>query len=739
MPTSAELLFKQILSTLDSQIDSLLNENVKLTLDDLRAKITATSDLEASERLSTASIQIKNLSSAIISEYKTQLKNTLEGKVDIDEDGELSQSLSLVDDNALNESIQLHELTNTLSEKYQAQIRALKRGIVRLSNSFQYEPEPQVFEPRTMFDLLQKLLVDKNVGIEQRQPFFENFNALCLQKLDELYARLLKILEEGEVLAEFENPSSHSFDFGKTFKGKKGLQPGSPVKSEAMPQELQLLDETIQKEINEQREDTTGSHSVPIAQLQESNIANGSDKVIARLLYQYLSKNEPESGEETLSGDETEEVSDDKLIQYLSKFQHELEEMDYTDPNLSKDKLHNQVKEAIEGKGLSMSQLNITNLIQKLFDVIAEDVNLDIIVANEIARLQIPFLKVALLDVNILNDASHPAREVLNAIADIGIQVDDEQDPSFLWIKNIINFILANFESDIDIFNKVLNKLRSEKDQLEAEANERAQQNKSTAEKEARIRFLKKRVLDQLHKFIANKQLPKQMYELVLKGFAPLFLRIYLRNGENSPEWKQAIDLFRKIIESVQPRDSIAEINKIVQHAPELISEAKKLLGQFLKRDAEKDLLNGLKHLYKQRAEELKIRKAELASAAKLERDPLDYKSFDGEITLEGDDDPVTNISKVMAALPEDIKEGTMCEVYLGKQLGTRRMKVLSIVRESAQIIFVDGTGSETRIKDIKEFLEELDCERSHIIEKDNLFDKALSTVLMNMELNKGV
>ena len=105
-----------------------------------------------------------------------------------------------------------------------------------------------------------------------------------------------------------------------------------------------------------------------------------------------------------------------------------------------------------------------------------------------------------------------------------------------------------------------------------------------------------------------------------------------------------------------------------MQHAPTLISEAKTLLGDFLKRDAEKDLLNGLKHLYKQRAEELKRRKAELATAKKATRDPLDYKKFDGEITLEGDDSPAQENRHLLNSVPDTLKEGTMCEVYLGKQ-----------------------------------------------------------------------
>lgn len=735
MPDQTEIVFEQILQSADAQLTLLLKATLEVTLDDLRAKANSITKQDEQDKFIATNTLIAEQADAFIGDFKTQVIKSFSGKMLIDLEKEPAQSLALVDDNALNESIHLHSLTNDLSEIFNAEIRAFKRGIVRLSGSFQYEPEPQTLAPRALFDSLQKILIDKDISIEHRKSFFDNFEVTCKKKLGQFYHNALKILQDNEIIAPFENPLSKSFDVAHSYKNISRATAGG--QTDQNWSELEALDATIQKEMTEQRGDTTSQTALPIGQLQNSQLAQADDKVIAKLLYQYLSNAKPDSGSETLSGEESAEISDDKLIQYLSTFQHQLEEMDLTNENLPTQKLHAQVSEVIDGNGLSLSQLNVTNLIQKLFDVIADDVNLDILVANEILRLQVPYLKVALLDLNILNDSKHPAREVLNAIADIGLQVDDDQDPNFLWIRNIINFILANFERDISVFEKVLTKLTAEKNKLDEEAEQRAAQQRSKAEKEAKMRHLKKRVLDQLHKFIANKQLPQQMYELVLKGFAPLFIRIYVKHGENSAEWQNAVDLFRKIIESVQPRESIADINKIVQHAPTLISEAKTLLGDFLKRDAEKDLLNGLKHLYKQRAEELKRRKAELATAKKATRDPLDYKKFDGEITLEGDDSPAQENRHLLNSVPDTLKEGTMCEVYLGKQLGTRRLKVLSIVEDSGQIIFVDGTGSETRIKELKEFLDELDCERSQILEKDNLFDKALTTVLMNIEMMK--
>ena len=71
----------------------------------------------------------------------------------------------------------------------------------------------------------------------------------------------------------------------------------------------------------------------------------------------------------------------------------------------------------------------------------------------------------------------------------------------------------------------------------------------------------------------------------------------------------------------------------------------------------------------------------------------------------------------------------------MGRNEEPARLKVSTILSDTAQIIFVDTTGVKSVVEDAYGFLDELDCERSSMLPNEQLFDKALSAVISNMNL----
>ncbi len=732
MTSDKAIIFNQILNSLDEDIRKAASVSIKILLDnpDIIAKRKSSPETEE------GFAHLSDSKEHIVQNFRQQINLILSGKIDLDETDELSSSLSLVDDSALSESIQLHDLCKGLADQNSAEITAIKKGIIRTSQDFANEAEPKAIQPRLLFDVWHNMLLEQNISKDVRTPLFAQLRDVLEKELPDIYGKLLFILEHNNILSSFENPSSKSYDLNHKNLSKKSL-----IKTQTLSAELDQLDETIQHELyNDDPDEDFDGEAIPIAKLKPSTLNYGGNTVVSRLLYQYLSSKTPEGGDTKSSG---KPISDQSLIEHLSEIQRDTVQLDYFDASHDNLDLHSQIQEAIGDHSLTPTQLNTANLIKKLFDAISDDTNIDILVTNEITRLQVPYLKVALLDISILKHTQHPARKVLNLLAEIGLPVDDEQDPNFTWIQTIIKFILNKFDENLDVFENILEKVTSEQHKLKAEAKKRSDSAKSVAKKEAKKRFLKKRVLDELHGYIANKQLPRQIYELVLKGFTPLFLQLHVKAGKDSKQWHSAIHTFRKIIESVQPQTSVYSLKRILKQAPGLLGDAQKLLAKVLQKEDQRDLLNGLKYIYKKRAEEYKRRRPEMEKTKDDGRDPLSYAHANPDITIEGDSDSSLETEHLAAnaalvkSMPEEAKEGAMCEVYLGKQLGTRRLKILSISEETAQVIFIDGTGTETRIKDVKSFINELECERSQVIPQDKLFDKALSTVLLNIEIAK--
>ncbi|NJN52921.1 MAG: DUF1631 domain-containing protein, partial [Gammaproteobacteria bacterium] len=99
------------------------------------------------------------------------------------------------------------------------------------------------------------------------------------------------------------------------------------------------------------------------------------------------------------------------------------------------------------------------NLVGMLFDYILNDRNLAIPMKALIARLQIPMLKVAVLDKSFFSKPSHGARQLLNELSSAGIgwssSAELKRDSLYNKIESVVLRVLNNFADDPAIFDKL--------------------------------------------------------------------------------------------------------------------------------------------------------------------------------------------------------------------------------------------------------------------------------------------
>src|SRR5690606_4279487 len=75
----------------------------------------------------------------IITQFITQSSETLAGEKIVGESKELSLTLSLVDDETLDEMILIGEISGKVQDQYDQHLKALKRGLVRLGKNLDFE------------------------------------------------------------------------------------------------------------------------------------------------------------------------------------------------------------------------------------------------------------------------------------------------------------------------------------------------------------------------------------------------------------------------------------------------------------------------------------------------------------------------------------------------------------------------------------------------------------------------
>jgi hypothetical protein len=99
------------------------------------------------------------------------------------------------------------------------------------------------------------------------------------------------------------------------------------------------------------------------------------------------------------------------------------------------------------------------DIVAMLFDYVFEDDHIPASVKALLGRLQIPTLKVALLDKSFFSSKSHPARRLIDLLAEISIGLDDTDargGATLALVENVVDHILENFDTDLKLFESMV-------------------------------------------------------------------------------------------------------------------------------------------------------------------------------------------------------------------------------------------------------------------------------------------
>jgi len=117
------------------------------------------------------------------------------------------------------------------------------------------------------------------------------------------------------------------------------------------------------------------------------------------------------------------------------------------------------LKAAPQGASLGTVDAMTIDIVAMLFDYVFEDDHIPSSVKALLGRLQIPTLKVALLDKSFFSSKSHPARRLIDLLAEISIGLDDTDargGATLALVENVVDHILENFDTDLKLFESMV-------------------------------------------------------------------------------------------------------------------------------------------------------------------------------------------------------------------------------------------------------------------------------------------
>jgi len=130
-------------------------------------------------------------------------------------------------------------------------------------------------------------------------------------------------------------------------------------------------------------------------------------------------------------------------------------------PEAIKEELLEQLRkldDSVDEKHVDRADEDIIDLVGMLFQFLVEDRNLPPEIQAILARLQIPYLKVALQDRHLFANKEHPARQLLDTLSTASVGWTEESDPKGQFIEKITeitNDVLNNYEEDLSLFDQL--------------------------------------------------------------------------------------------------------------------------------------------------------------------------------------------------------------------------------------------------------------------------------------------
>jgi hypothetical protein len=223
------------------------------------------------------------------------------------------------------------------------------------------------------------------------------------------------------------------------------------------------------------------------------------------------------------------------------------------------------------GQNLGYLDAVTVDIVATLFDFIFDDPAIGDPIKALVARLQIPVLKVAMLDKTFFSSKSHPARRLLDGISRAAVRCGPHvghENPLYARIAELVGRLQAEFSQDTGLFDVLNVELDVFLEQQEAQADARAMQAAPLVEAQERRELAAMAAEQSLAGWLAMP-LPAAVTDMLNNEWRTLLVRYYLADEHQA--WSEAINTISQLVASAQPQPEVRGRKLLATQLPALV------------------------------------------------------------------------------------------------------------------------------------------------------------------------
>jgi hypothetical protein len=363
-----------------------------------------------------------------------------------------------------------------------------------------------------------------------------------------------------------------------------------------------------------------------------------------------------------------------------------------------------------------------------------------------IARLQIPVLKMAMLDKGLFSHDEHPARKLLSALVSAGIGwspvAGAERDPLYNKTEEVVMCILRDFGVDTQVFADACDNFLSfnEKAKRRAELVARrkvdTEDGKATAEK-ARIY-----IAAILARKLGGVDCPPVVTKILQLGWSKVLFLSYIQHGKDSERFNDDAGLIERLLWSVMPSDDVGHRNELIATLPVLLETLRLGFTRVALNSFETDR-------WLEQLERLHL--AKLSRKWAVARGPSQYSSKTS--ARDAAAHPASMVHSVPLSTQLDVEKADKIHQQASDELVSRiqtlrvgnwvdfrqddgrivRCRLAAVINGIGKYIFVNRSGIKVVEFNSNELEAALIDQSIALIDDDRLFDRALESVISNL------
>lgn len=400
---------------------------------------------------------------------------------------------------------------------------------------------------------------------------------------------------------------------------------------------------------------------------------------------------------------------------------------------------------------LGVEEHNVVDIVTLIFDAVTVDRDLPQAVQALLSQLQLPVLKLALVDREFFSDREHPARQLINTIARAGQGWDGHdqgaQDTLLRQMQTLLAELAARPRAEREAFVQVLLHLQGHIEHAEQRAIKLERRTSEKAVADARLSAARNAVHAVMQQKLDGCDLAIALLDFFNTDWQRTLQLFFLRKGVDSQEWQDAVAMLEDLPRSlVSPRDVLGRgaLQRMLPTLYERIAQAlEKTQGNTIEAQARIDAIRRLhaeliETPIGSEARVIPIERARIQAPPMIPPRARDMPPV-AQVQALGDDTvprAVLNLESMQRA--DAITVGTWFEI--SDRTGvTRRCKLSSRVDETRTLLFCDRNGRLVHEASRKAFAYALQTGDWRILEDEPLLDRTLERIAGDLRRRIGV